>query len=98
MFNVQAELKFEKLTTMTTNDKKTVYICVGYTNMYYIKMLIEHVKNFIKSYDYKIVNNVREANLTIDVYMIEKEGKLQIVYNINGMIDKPISKTYEIEK
>ena len=65
----------------TATDKKNVYICLSYTNMFYIRNVIEHVKTFCKLYNYRVVDNAGDASLCIDVYVRIVKNQFQIVNN-----------------
>jgi len=82
--------------TTTNDNRKKVHICIGYTNMYYIKKVIEHVRMFCSSNDYKVVENADDADLHIDVYFRLDSNRYQITYNINGLSKETVTKSYII--
>jgi len=82
--------------------KKKVQITIEHCNVFYIKQLLDHVKGFLRSHDYIVVEEYDEADYSVGVFCFEtkfnKNEPLYIQYIFEEFEGKERTLTYNVKK
>ena len=82
--------------------KKKVQITIEHCNVFYIKQLLDHVKGFLRSHDYIVVEEYDEAAYSVGVFCFEtkfnKNEPLYIQYIFEEFEGKERTLTYNVKK